>query len=168
MKRSPLSRNTPLTARSELKRKAELRRTAPDRTPREPQLPKRARRITVAARYTGPDKATRKLVRKRDGNRCILCGQNGSRYGIPIDLHHRRPRGLGGSQRPDTNQPQNLILLDRICHEWVERNREAALYAGLLVPQWADPALVSLRIAPGRWVLLTPAGTYEPVQERSA
>lgn len=112
---------------------------------------------------TGPDLETRQLVFERDGYRCVFCGGVGQ-----LEVHHRRPRGIGGSLRPDTNQPQNLVSLHPMCHQSVESCRESAREVGLLVPQGVDPATVPLRLARGRWVLLTPAGTYEPIEQGAA
>lgn len=57
---------------------------------------------------SGPTKATRALVWERDAGRCARCG-------LPItrewSLHHRVPRGAGGSRRPELNSPANLVLL---------------------------------------------------------
>lgn len=88
------------------------------------------------ARDTGPNKAVRELVRIRDGGSVASGGQDG------LQIHHRRPRGAGGSRRADTNQPQNLILLSAVDHAWVEANREEAFELGWLVSQWDDPAEV--------------------------
>jgi hypothetical protein len=53
---------------------------------------------------------------------------------------------MGGSQLPDTNQPQNLLLLCPDCHEMVESERTAAYAGGWLVRQGADPLDVPVLI----------------------
>lgn len=70
---------------------------------------------------------------------------------------------MGGSSRPDTNGPQNLIVLcgngTEGCHGWVESNREAALECGWLVLQSADPAREPVLVRGHRWVWLAADGT---------
>lgn len=84
----------------------------------------------------------RALVRARDGGRCQRCGRfigDGAR-----SLHHRRPRGMGGSKHANT--AANLILLCGTgtsaggCHSIVEKHRTRALVQGFLVRQGHDPA----------------------------
>lgn len=57
--------------------------------------------------------------------------------GIGWSLHHRQPRGMGGSKAVYVNLPGNLLVLcgsgTTGCHGWVEANRERALDTGLLV-----------------------------------
>ncbi len=67
---------------------------------------------------------------------------------------------MGGSQLPDTNLPQNLLVLCLSCHELVESQRSAAYAGGWLVRQNADPAAVPVLIGASRWVLLTVDGRY--------
>lgn len=88
-------------------------------------------------RRTGPDAATRDAVYERDAFRCVFCTG-----GTSLQIHHRRPRGMGGSRDPQTNSLANLLLLCEDCHAWVESHREQALELGLLVRQGVDPASV--------------------------
>lgn len=105
-------------------------------------------------RNTGPTAAVRALVRARARNMCEHCGGNGQ------DIHHRRPRGMGGTKDPAANLPSNLVLLCRQCHVWFESHRSAALAAGWLVRQGHDPRLVAL-VWPNRLKrYLTDAGSY--------
>lgn len=53
---------------------------------------------------------------------------------------------MGGSQLPDTNAPQNLLLLCPDSHEMVESERTAAYAGGWLVRQQADPLTVPVLI----------------------
>jgi len=48
----------------------------------------------------------RQLVLKRDGFKCVVCGETGK-----LDIHHIHPKFFGG-----THEPQNLISLCRKCH----------------------------------------------------
>ncbi len=51
------------------------------------------------------------------------------------DLHHRRPRGMGGSKADDTNTAANALAACRPCHMWVEAHREWSLDNGFLLGQ---------------------------------
>lgn len=113
------------------------------------------------------------LIIKRDRGRCARCGVavSGER-GLNYDLHHRCPRGMGGSKEPWVNQASNGLLLCRPCHQWVESHRTAAEDAGFIVRRgspyarswhpenvWIDHALH------GR-VLLTNEGRYDTQRVR--
>lgn len=87
---------------------------------------------------TGFSKRVREIITERAGGACERCG---SARG-DMQMHHRRPRGAGGSRRPETNQAANGLLLDSACHLWIESNRTAALSDGLLVRQSDTPATV--------------------------
>lgn len=81
------------------------------------------------------------MVLERAQYSCELDGaQIGDRRGVDYHVHHRRPRRMGGSQLPDTNAPQNLLILCPDDHEMVESERTAAYAGGWLVAQNGDPA----------------------------
>lgn len=86
---------------------------------------------------------TRVRVLERDGWACWWCRTSVEADGYSI--HHRRPRGMGGSRLTDTNQPQNLLTLcgsgTTGCHGRVESNRAWAIEHGLLVRQGDDPTI---------------------------
>lgn len=71
----------------------------------------------------------KRIVRQRSGDNCERCG------GVAVDIHHRRPRGAGGTRDLTINQPANLVALCRACHSWCESNRVDATSAGWLVPR---------------------------------
>jgi len=54
------------------------------------------------------ERAIRTLVRQRDGGRCRYCHKPGT------DVHHIRPRSLGGH-----SETTGLVLLCRRCHALV-------------------------------------------------
>lgn len=91
---------------------------------------------------------------------CERCGERDSDFSV----HHRRPRGMGGSRDPLTDSAANLLLLcgsgTTGCHGWVEANRAAARDLGLLVRQGEDPATVPVQLLRGL-VLLTSDGYQE-------
>lgn len=105
---------------------------------------------------TGPTATTREVVWSRAGGRCELCG--GSLAGmVGFSVHHRLPRRMGGSSRPELNTPANLILLcgsgTTGCHGRIESHREQAYAEGLLLHDGADPAAVPV-------LLHTTAGAF--------
>lgn len=59
-------------------------------------------------------------------------------------IHHRRPRGMGGSKKVDTNDADNGLAVCRVCHAIVESRREWALENGFVVRQGDIPGKVPL------------------------
>lgn len=116
-------------------------------------------------RRTDPPAATVRLVRDRDGNACARCGRPDG-----LTTHHRRARGMGGSQWPGINLPANLLTLcgsgTTGCHGWVESHREAATTAGLLVSKYADPADVPVWTWRG-WMRLDNTGAATPALQET-
>lgn len=108
----------------------------------------------------------RKLVRERDGHRCQLCGRSIVDY--PSSIHHRRPRGFGGSAKLE--QASNLVRLcgDGVqgCHGWLEHHREHAAEIGWLLPKLnlairaTEVPLLTYR----GWLLLDDLGGFIEVQ----
>jgi hypothetical protein len=107
-------------------------------------------------------KAVRAAVVERAGNRCERCGR--ALLSWPFSLHHRRPRGMGGSHRPDTDSVANALALcgsgTTGCHGWVESNRDEARRLGFLVASHDDPQFVPVALHLSRWVALHHDGTY--------
>lgn len=100
------------------------------------------------------------MVLERAQYSCELDGaQIGDRRGVDYHVHHRRPRRMGGSQLPDTNAPQNLLILCPDDHEMVESERTAAYAGGWLVRQGDDPAEVPVLIV-AELKFLTADGKY--------
>ncbi|WP_431976103.1 HNH endonuclease [Micromonospora haikouensis] len=98
---------------------------------------------------------------------CLASRQTGSLAQLPrgrVSIHHRRPRGMGGTRRADAHALHNLMLLCGTgvvgCHGWTETERTAARQRGLLVHQDADPATVPVVLASGRVVLLDRHGPW--------
>lgn len=112
-----------------------------------------------------PTRAVLDTVWLRDQSRCFLCSRQLHRGHGGYSVHHRVPRGMGGSREPELNQPPNLILLCGSgtdgCHGWVESNRKAAMDLGLIVSRFHQTAieLVAVRRWGAHWVTLQPDGT---------
>jgi 5-methylcytosine-specific restriction protein A len=113
------------------------------------------------ARDTGPDRATRLLVHERDQSACVRCGKSADPWDMQV--HHRRPRGMGGSKDPETNSPANLIVVDPACHSWIEEHRMEASSDGFLVPQRESPSKWPVRHARLGFVFLLDDGSTQPV-----
>ena len=86
---------------------------------------------------TGPDLATRQAVIDRAGSKCERCGQPGEQ------IHHRKPRGMGGTSDPAINAFPNLVFVCADCHREIESHRSDAYESGWLVRRWQDPAEVT-------------------------
>lgn len=106
------------------------------------------------------------LLACRSGQRCEICGRPLTRDEATI--HHRLPRGMGGTSDPGVHDLARLMLLCggrlggvRGCHGITERHRTWAYRNGYLIhraPGTAapDPATVPVVLRSGRRVLLTP------------
>ena len=82
----------------------------------------------------------RDTVRIRSAGHCERCGR--SVLNIPASIHHRRPRGMGGTNDPVINTPENCVVLCGTgttgCHGHIESHREIAIEEGWLLPR-RDP-----------------------------
>lgn len=97
---------------------------------------------------------TRELVVRRDHHACVCCGGR-VRSG---QVHHRTPRGMGGTKLAAANLPGNLILGCAHCHltRW-ESDRDWAYRLGYLVHRGTDPLTVPVYWFHS-WVLLDNTG----------
>lgn len=146
LRRTPLSRKTPFASKAPLPTREQIKRAQPVQRP---------------PRKTGPAQATRNSVVTRAAARCERCGS-----GSPTNIHHRKPRGMGGTRDPEINSPANLMLLcgsgTTGCHGWIESHRQEAMLEGWIVPRTANPADAPVRVWGAGWVKLLPNGHYEP------
>lgn len=108
---------------------------------------------------TGFSKQVRTTVRKRSAGWCERCGAEPA-----TEYHHRRPRGMGGTQRLETNLPSACLHLCVDCHRDIELYRRRALESGWLVAQNMQPLSVAV-IYRGQWVLLDDNGTWKTAAE---
>lgn len=109
---------------------------------------------------SGVSPAVRDIVIVRARGYCERCG-----YGnTATQIHHRRPRAMGGSKRHDTNTASNLGLLCVACHRTVEADRAQAYEDGWLVHQGHSPSAVPV-CRRGVFVWLNDDGTFDAVQK---
>lgn len=102
--------------------------------------------------------ARRSQVRERDGHACLVCGEGGA-----LEVHHRTPRGAGGSRDRHSACFCNLALLCTRHHAWFERNRLIALTDGFLVRRVDHPADVPVRTRAGRIYLRCDGSVTLPI-----
>lgn len=130
-----------------------------------------SRKIKTRRRWTQrpasvPTMSTRKAALDRAGYRCEV-RIPGHCYERPVNLHHRRPRGMGGSRDATVATTANLLAVcgsgTTGCHGWIEQHRAVAHDNGWLLRHGADPAARVLRLWDGRLVRLTIDGGYDTV-----
>lgn len=156
-----LSRRTPLASGRPLVRKSELHNTKPLERGELTAKPK------PAPRDTGPSAAVRNTVKARAGMCCERCGV--SVAAAWYEVHHRRPRQMGGDTRPETNLPSNLLLLCMPrCHSEVESSRQISYERGWLVHAEHDPAVKPVWLAGHGWSLLRADGSVAPYETSAA
>ena len=59
---------------------------------------------------------------------------------MATEIHHRRPRGMGGTVRPETNLASNGLAACRTCHLRCESMRNWARENGFVLLQGDNPA----------------------------
>lgn len=97
------------------------------------------------SRVTAPSQSTVETVLARDRQACARCGVTltGPR-GLGWSIHHRVPRGMGGTKRRDINSASNLAALcgsgTTGCHGWIEQNRAEGIKTGFLVSKFGPVA----------------------------
>jgi hypothetical protein len=85
-----------------------------------------------------------------------------------FDLHHRRNKGMGGTSRPDTDLPSNLLAVDPVVHNGGPRSvhgrRVFSQAQGWLISKEnifkpvSVPVFVATGPGLGRWALLDDQG----------
>jgi len=83
-------------------------------------------------------------VQQRSRGRCERCLLPAPK-GV---LHHRQPRGMGGSTDVP-HAPANVMLLHDSCHRWLHAHPQRAYQEGLLVKHGTDPATVPVLTSQG-------------------
>jgi len=124
--------------------------------------PSRKPRKTAKKVVATPSKDYRMAVFGRSGFKCERCGKSLG-GGEHVSVHHRSPRGMGGTHDAKVNSFSNLMALcgsgTTGCHGWIEKNRAIALEEGWLVSKWGDPSTTPVNVN-GKMVYLTEEGGY--------
>lgn len=100
----------------------------------------------------------RQIVKARAHLRCERCGTS-VKY-EPSNVHHRNPRGMGGSSNPEIHATANLLLLCIACHGWTESHRAEAYRLGYLVETGIDPLDKPVLLAGRLWAYPSPDGKW--------
>jgi hypothetical protein len=113
-------------------------------------------------------RGTVQAIWDRDKGRCAWCGTpiTGER-GVNWSVHHREPRGMGGTTSGYVGRPSNGVLLHGTgidgCHGYIESNRDEADDKGFLVSRIGieRPRAVPIQHAVHGRVRLRDDGTYD-------
>lgn len=102
----------------------------------------------------GLSKQVREAVLERDRYQCFRCGR--SILTGMYSLHHRRPRGMGGTSLETSNLSANALTMCGTgttgCHGWIESHRRESIRLGWLLPQGIDPCMVPVLHHRDGWV----------------
>ena len=115
------------------------------------------------------DRATRDAVWDRAGGRCEITGAPlGPRGSDQWECHHRRNKGMGGTDRSNVDSLSNLIALTPAIHnggpQSVHGRRGWSEDHGYLIPKRIDePGMWPMKLLGRRWVLLGDDGRYYPL-----
>lgn len=120
------------------------------------------------AKLTGFSPAVRRVIKERAGIegefvRDEVTGEWVSLYAAQI--HHRLPRGSGGSRRALVNSPANGLVVSPSTHLLIEEQRELAKRNGWLVSKLTSqlPCEVPVLLHHS-WVLLDNEGGWTPTE----
>jgi len=111
----------------------------------------------ASGRFT---EVTRAAIIERADRRCEIDGirlTNGQ-------IHHRQPRGMGGSRLLQISSAANGLLLHPGCHAKVESDRTRSYMMGWLVRRGIQPHSREVKLWDG-WFILTADGLRLPVAE---
>jgi 5-methylcytosine-specific restriction protein A len=108
-------------------------------------------------RYTGFPPAVKAMIEARSLGLCEVCAMHPAEV-----IHHRRPRGMGGSRDPVTNSPANALHICNVDHDLIEGrsvlnhwgnrvhgSRKESFIKGWLVRPHDDPREVAVELAYG-------------------
>lgn len=99
----------------------------------------------------------RNQIKERSKQRCEVC----TAYAFHAQIHHRKPRGMGGSKDPVSGSAANGLWVHPACHSKIESQRSWAFDRGYLVKQSDDPRTAPIKIN-GLWWLLDEEGNRKP------
>lgn len=104
----------------------------------------------------------RAVIKSRSGGICEKCGRAPG-----AEIHHRRPRGMGGTSLAWVNKCANGLHLCAACHNYIERHaRHWSQVNGWLVSQHGTVLPVDVPVTyRGRQASLTNAGAVLFLEE---
>lgn len=110
---------------------------------------------------------------ERDRGACVRCGAPVVHLerGRAWSIHHRRPRGTGGTRVVWVNLAANGVVLcgsgTTGCHGWTERERTKAFNLGFLVSKIGVATAMTTRLRHHLygWVLLDNEGGYTAAED---
>lgn len=103
----------------------------------------------------------RDKIKNRAHGSCEVCGFT---IGYSAQIHHRRPRGMGGSRSEQSGSISNGLFIHPKCHAQIESDRNKAMSMGFLIYQGDDPANVPVRLWYG-WHYLNNDGSVTQYQK---
>lgn len=113
---------------------------------------------------TGPTAAVLKIVKERDGGKCLRCGRPST------NTQHRIGRGMGGSRRPEVNSPAALASICGSgatgCHGYITQHPTEAYATGWAIRRSSTtpPSQIPLVDIAGRSWFLTEEGDIKPTR----
>jgi len=102
---------------------------------------------------------TRGQIKERAEGRCERCGS----MVRDSHIHHRKPRGMGGTKRHGSCTTANGLFLHPSCHYYIENHRKESKEMGFILGQTEDPVLVPVFTFNG-WVLLDIEGGLTKIE----
>jgi 5-methylcytosine-specific restriction protein A len=102
------------------------------------------------------------IVRKRDQGRCFRCNK------VAHEIHHRRPRQMGGTSHRWINEPANLVSLCGSDHRWAEAHYAEAVAEGYRIPHHQRADTWPITDHNGQRVLLHNDGTITREEHHNA
>ena len=107
-------------------------------------------------KFTGK---TRHLIQDRAKHRCELCGTAIREAG---QIHHRKPRGMGGTKDLESRSAANGLYVHLKCHAKIESERWKAYQNDWLVRQYDASEKTPVLMWDG-WKTLNADGTLANV-----
>lgn len=108
----------------------------------------------------GFSREVRALIQARSGGICEI----GDCPAQAVHMHHRRPRGLGGTSLLWVNKAANALHVCREHHEFIESHRVLAYVEGWLVRQNGDVEAADVPVLRrGKSVLLSDDGSIRAI-----
>ena len=89
-------------------------------------------------KQTGFSNDVKQMIFARSEGYCEVLSPGCGR--AATEIHHRRPRGMGGTVRPETNLASNGLAICRACHLRCEAMRNWARENGFVLLQGDNPA----------------------------